>query len=210
MAAKLLAMMTGTLSGTLFLYQGEEIGMTNINPDTWKPSDLKDIASLNYLQTIREQYPNDAVMWEKAWRSICFVGRDNARTPVQWSGEEFAGFTKGKGTWMRVNENFKEGINVAAEEKDDGSVLNFWREMLKVRREHEDVFVLGGYKVLDEANEQTWTFEKSGEGRKAWVVLNFSGKEAEVEVPKGAGTLLLSNAKEPGKKLQAWEGRIYK
>ncbi|KPI39658.1 Alpha-glucosidase [Cyphellophora attinorum] len=213
--AKLLAMMTGTLSGTLFLYQGEEIGMTNINPDTWSPGDLKDIASLNYLQAMRERYPNDPVMWDKAWRGVCAVGRDNARTPVQWANRKNGGFSDGSRTWMRVNENYREGVNVEEQEGKQGSVLEFWRRMLKLRRREEGLFVLGGYRCVDEENERTWTFEKTADGGKgrAWVVLNFSDDEVEFERPKWARELALTNyggerdTKED--KLAPWEGRIY-
>lgn len=83
-------MMTATLSGTLFLYQGEEIGMTNI-PETWSIEDIKDIGSINYWNKMKEQYPNDKKMMDKVWKGIVDYSRDNARTPVQWSGEKHGG-----------------------------------------------------------------------------------------------------------------------
>lgn len=209
MAAKLIAIMTSTLSGTLFLYQGEEVGMTNI-PDTWTPDDLKDIASINYWKTLKDALGHDKKALAEAWKGFTSIIRDNARTPVQWSSEKNAGFTTGK-PWMRVNENYKEGINVADQSKDEDSVLAFWQQLLKMRKEHADLFVFGGYKVLDFENEQTWTFEKYGEeGRKAWVVLSFSEEEAEVKPPKWAETLLLTNLKgKVGEKLRPFEGRVY-
>lgn len=208
MAAKVLAMMTATLSGTLYLYQGEEIGMTNI-PESWSPDDLRDILSINYWKRMKTEHPNDHKLLEKAWKGICLVSRDNARTPVQWTGEEHAGFTTGK-PWMRVNENYQDGINVEYQQKKSDSVLSFWKQLLKLRKKHSDMFVHGSYKVHDLDNEQTWTFEKrAGHGQVAWVVLNMSNEEADWSVPSSVGKLVLCNNPKPGKRLQPFEGRIY-
>ncbi|ETN38739.1 uncharacterized protein HMPREF1541_06777 [Cyphellophora europaea CBS 101466] len=205
MAAKLLAMMTSTLSGTLFLYQGEEIGMTNI-PETWSIDDCKDLSSINYWNKMEKEYPNDKEMMQKVWKGIVECSRDNARTPVQWSGEENAGFTTGK-PWMRVNENYQTGLNVADQQKSQDSVWSFWKELLRLRKQHKEIFMEGSYHVHDLENKQTWTFEKRGkEGRKAWIVLNFSENESPVET---RGKLALSNASNPGDRLQPFEGRIY-
>jgi glycosidase len=208
MAAKLLAMMTGTLSGTLYLYQGEEIGMTNI-PDTWSEKDLKDIASLNVWDQYKKTHAHDKAALAKFWKALVALSRDNARTPVQWSGEANAGFTTGT-PWMRVNENYKLGINVADELESGDSVLSFWKRVLQVRKQYPDLFVHGAYQVHDFDNKQTWTFEKrSKHGGSAWVVLNFSEDEADVDVPKHHAKLVLSNNAEPGKRLKPFEGRVY-
>lgn len=215
--------MTATLSGTLFLYQGEEIGMTNI-PETWGVQDLKDLASINYWNKMKEQYANDKKMMAKVWKGIVDYSRDNARTPVQWSGEKHGGckypplkavaalttlVTTGK-PWMRVNDNYTS-INVADQQQDKDSVLAFWQKLLQLRRSNKDLFVRGAYEVHDFENEQTWTFEKQGGGRTAYVVLNFSEEDAKIDLPSNHGKLALSNMGAGGlaDKLKPFEGRIY-
>ena len=212
-AAKVLAMLLGTLSGTLFVYQGQEIGMTNI-PESWGPEDLRDIAAINYWNDMKARYPGDREILRRAWLGIVAVGRDNARTPVQWSGEPHAGFTTGK-PWMRVNDNYKE-INVAAQIDNKNSILTFWKRMLKLRREHADMFVHGQYLVHDHDNLNTYTYEKDSAGSSssaALVMLNFSTEECVAEVPAAFQDrkldLLVSNVAEPSEKLSPWEGRVY-
>jgi oligo-1,6-glucosidase len=89
-AAKLLAMMNATLSGTLFVYQGEEIGMSNI-PESWGIEDCKDINTMGYWRKMEERFGKDKEMMRKVWLGIVDCSRDNARTPVQWSGEKHGG-----------------------------------------------------------------------------------------------------------------------
>ena len=210
-AAKVLCMMTCTLSGTLFVYQGEEIGMTNI-PESWSIDDLKDVWAINYYRDMERKHPNDKELLRRAWKGIVATGRDNARTPVQWSGEEHAGFTTGK-PWMRVNENYKN-INVADQKKSRDSVLAFWKSMIQIRKQYVELFMHGSYKVHDSENEFSWTFEKrSKEDSLAIVILNFSEQDCDLKWPEGSNKscskLIISNVKEPGEKLQPWEGRLY-
>ena len=141
-------------------------------------------------------------------------GRDNARTPVQWDGSsEFAGFSK-KQPWMRVNDNYKE-INVADQLHNKHSVRSFWKKMIKLRKEHADLFMHGTYVVHDQEDLNTFTFEKtSAQGQqKALVMLNFSDEEQEFKVPKSlegkSMRCLISNEEKPGAKLGPWEGRVY-
>ena len=112
---------------------------------------------------------------------------------------------------MRVNENY-ESINVADQQQDKDSVLAFWQQLLQLRKQHKDIFVYGSYEVHDFDNEQTWTFEKRGDdGRRAWVVMNFSEEEASIELPSKHGRLALSNlgADSLADRLKPFEGRVY-
>lgn len=139
-AGKLLAMLLGTLSGTLFLYQGQEIGMTNV-PYSWDPTDLQDVGAVNYWKNHKKTYANDEKMLARGKWGLIRTARDNARTPVQWDDGPNAGFTTGK-PWMKINDNYRD-INVARQVADPNSIHAFWRRMLKLRKEHSDVFVQG-------------------------------------------------------------------
>ena len=209
-AAKMFAIMLGTLSGTLFLYQGQEIGMVNF-PKDWGPEELKDVAALNYWKEINEMYPGDEKMQKEAMEGIQKVGRDNSRTPVHWSAGQHAGFSTVK-PWIRVNDTYKE-INVEAQQKDPHSALAFWKRVLKLRKQHAAVLVQGTFEVHDYENLSTFTYVKEKNGKRILVVLNFSGVEQPVDIPESLKDaeleLLVSSVEKPGKRLGPWEGRAY-
>ena len=212
-AAKMLATLLGTLSGTLFLYQGQEIGMVNF-PESWGKEELKDVAALNYLQEMRERYPGDEGMVKKAMAGLQKGGRDNARTPVQWSAAPNAGFTTGT-PWMRVIGNYNE-INVEDQLGDPESPLTFWKTMLRVRKEHLDVLVHGDFQVEDYENQMTFTYVKEGGGKTVLVALNFTDEEQPIFVPRrfeGRDLEVMIAASNSSVKaadeLKPWEGRAY-
>ncbi|KAI1505137.1 glycoside hydrolase family 13 protein [Biscogniauxia marginata] len=218
-AAKLLALFATTLSGTLIIYQGQEIGMANIPKDTWKEDDFKDQVILRYFREIEETYPGDAAMKEKAFQAALQRGRDNTRTPMQWSSESpHGGFTTGT-PWLRVNPNY-EKINVASQLGDEHSVLAFWKAAVASRKQYPDIFIHGEYQVVDAGNEKTFSFWKKGLGGKesAFVVLNFSSEQADNPLPTDDDTsslqLLISNTDKKqydplSAPLEPWEGRVF-
>lgn len=184
-------------------------------PISWDPKEIRDVDAVNYWNRMKAAYPNDECMLQKAWRGICAVGRDNARTPVQWDSSSNAGFTKAKTPWMRVNENYHHGINVAAQAKDSESLLNFWKAVLKVRKANKDLFVYGDFELHNSENLQTFTFVKRADtGQQAMVVLNFSDRSAQMTVPRSMlgkrFEMLLCNTRDPKEQLGPWEGRVYK
>lgn len=210
-AGKILAILVATLSGTLFLYQGQEIGMVNV-PDTWGPDEFKDIDTIRYWNEMNKKYPNDKAMLEKALHTLKLWGRDSSRTPMQWNASKHAGFTAGT-PWMRVHDNYPE-INVEAAQQDEESIYHFWQRMLQIRKEYTNVFVEGGYEVFDKDDPDTFTFVKMVEGGpRALVVLNFSGKEQLNPIPEGLKenvlNLLVTNGDGKGQRLGAWEGAVY-
>lgn len=215
-AGKMFALMLATLSGTLFLYQGQEIGMVNI-PSSWDEREIRDVSAMNYWTETKTLYPNDAAMHKAALAGIQRVGRDNARTPVQWSAEAHAGFST-VAPWIRVHDNYGE-VNVAAQQGDPDSVLGFWKRVLALRKAHADVLVYGGFEVCDYENLKTFTYvktareEEGGRRRTVLVVLNFTDEVQGVDVPASlAGRemeLLIGSEKEVGEKLVPWEGRAY-
>jgi glycosidase len=198
LGAKLLALMQTTLGGTLYLYQGEEIGMKNF-PLSWDAAEYKDIETVNYWQKMLDASNgdlNDPKMAE-AKKIIQRKARDHARTPVQWTAGTNAGFCdEDVEPWMRVNEDWKEcnveaqipSSSANAEGKEDLSVWQFWQRGLANRKAHKDVFVYGSFEALYVKNEDVFAYRRVGEdGKEAFVVLlNFTGKEAHVVLDEKA------------------------
>ena len=191
--------------GTPFIYQGQEIGMTN-----WYPSDPQ---MYEDVQT-RWQYNNVATKKspEKRLQRLWYGSRDSARTPVQWSAEKNAGFTTGT-PWFYVNENYKE-INVADQEKDENSVLNFYRYAIKLRKELSSVKD-GNYKEYGKLSSSFYTYSREDDKEKLLVVCSFTEKVKKWSVPAGfdlaSAELLISNYdKLDGTTLKPYETRVYR
>ncbi|MCJ1306728.1 alpha-glucosidase mal12 [Agyrium rufum] len=217
--AKMLAVLSATLTGTLYLYQGQEIGMVNVSED-WTAKDYKDVEALNYLAHVRakEKAANggktvpdeDSPAVKEALRGIQAVGRDNARIPMLWDDSPHGGFSSGAENpaavaepWMRAHDDYVT-LNVKQQLADPDSVLHFWRKMLKLRKSEEwmDTFVYGSFEMEDvESDKERICFTKSSDGngkgeeqKMVFVALNFTGKELGYEVPervKGKKTSLL-------------------
>jgi oligo-1,6-glucosidase len=182
--------MQTTLGGTLFVYQGEEIGLRNA-PLSWPTSEYKDIETINYWKKCEAIYADQPDKLAEARKIIQMKARDHARTPMQWDGGVNAGFAReGVTPWMRVMDDF-ETINAKAqmEEEPQGkgplSVWRFWQRGLKDRKEHRDVFVYGDFEELAEGDENVFAYVRtSRETGERWVVvLNFSGKEQVFDNP---------------------------
>lgn len=205
-SGKMLAVLQATLTGTLFLYQGQEIGMTNI-PREWPIEEYLDVWTVNY-DKLQHSLHGEGYK-EKMMDQISLLARDNARTPVQWDSSENAGFTSGK-PWMRVNDNYKE-VNVASQVDRKDSLLSFWKTALKVRKQYRDVLNYGELEILDFENQQVFTYLKSYKNQKAYVVLNFSASSVAFEkLVDGEFSLILSN--EPDMDvgtLGPYEARVY-
>ncbi len=168
-SAKMLSTFLMTMRGTPYYYNGDELGMTNAGFD--KISDFRDVQTLNeykHQQSIGADMP-------KFMQQIAFESRDNARTPFQWDGTANAGFTTGT-PWIQVNKNYTS-INAAAEEKDPNSVLNYFRKIVKFRKDNL-VLVYGKYTLLDKENPDTYAYTRELDGKKLLVMLNFTSKNA--------------------------------
>lgn len=220
-AARLLALCTSCLSGTLFLYQGQEIGTYNHSQD-WTVHDLRDIDGINAYNDIKNRYGDDPLWNKKAMKGLATVGRDNARLPVQWSAEPNAGFTDPKSTpWIRVHDDYKN-VNVAEQLKRDGSPLRFWQQMLKLRKQFPELTTLGDFEIHNMYEQQNFTFMKKLKGtgengsseKELLVMCNFSGEDEPIDIPgrlKDRPSELLISTYGPNvtKHLQPWEGRVY-
>ncbi|RYO56963.1 Alpha-glucosidase [Alternaria arborescens] len=182
--AKLLCLMQTTLAGTLYVYQGEEIGMRNV-PKDWKPEEYKDIESINFFKKYRDMYPGDAEKQALAAEIMQRKARDSARTPMQWDSSAQAGFASGK-PWMRVNDDYPK-VNAAAQlenpEPSPGmlSVLEFWKRGLQCRKENKDVFVYGDFEMLDMEDQRIVAFRRWSEKNAFITLLNLSGEQVTWE-----------------------------
>ncbi|WP_199189048.1 alpha-glucosidase [Corynebacterium sp. 13CS0277] len=201
------AMMLGGLihlqCGTPYIYQGEEIGMTNVRFDSI--DDYRDVESLNLY---RER--TDLTHTERL-ELIYTKGRDNARTPMQWDATPGAGFTTGE-PWIGINDNHTT-INVAAQEGTEGSVLEFYRALLALRQDYPEIFIDGTFTPLDIDDDTVMAYTRtSSTGRRALVVANFSATTPTRTLPQGE--VVLSNLRTPSTPqgdsitLAPWELRV--
>ena len=209
-SAKMLAICLHMMQGTPYIYQGEEIGMKNI--------EFQSIEECNDIEAINayKEYTSDGrISPEDMMRYINKKGRDNARTPMQWNDTENAGFTTGT-PWFTVNPNYKE-VNVAEQEKDPDSIFNFYKHLIQMRKEYP-IIVYGSYKLLYPDHKTAFVYERMLEDEKLLVACNFSAEELELEVPaefvQKEAELLISNYHEAkiSEKLvlRPYEARVYR
>lgn len=186
-SAKMLATCLHMMQGTPYIYQGEELGMTNYPFKT--PADFHDIESIN---AYREWCESGSLSHEIFWPCLTFISRDNARTPVQWDDSQSAGFTTGT-PWMPVNPNYKE-INAKAELQDPQSVFYYYKKLIQLRKEYP-VIVYGKYQLLLPDDPDLFVYTRELEKEKLLVVCNFSGKEQSIQLPEEFvnGKCLISN-----------------
>ncbi len=166
-SAKMIATFLHMLQGTPYVYQGDEIGMTNTH--FIDMTDVRDVESFNAYQLYVEQLK--VISHEDMMRYINRRGRDNARTPMQWSGRKGAGFTKGE-PWIGINTNYTQ-INAETQVHDPDSIFNYYRQLIALRKEY-DCITSGEYQLLDGANPQVYTYQRKTEGETLLVLCNFS------------------------------------
>jgi oligo-1,6-glucosidase len=210
-SAKMLATFLHMLQGTPFIYQGEEIGMTNVRFESI--DDYKDIETLNmYREKVMEQGEDT----KKVMESIYAKGRDNARTPFQWDDSENAGFTAGT-PWIKVNPNYKE-INAKQAIEDPNSIYHYYRKLIQLRKQ-QPIIVYGTYDLILPEHEQIYAYTRTYHNEKLLVILNFSDQQPVFEWPKDLSfsykELLISNYQVDGDeeidfiKLKPYEARVY-
>lgn len=228
-SGKTIALWQATLTGTLFLYQGQEIGMTNV-PKSWGIEEYKDIESTNFYAEAVESGDDERI--QATIDGLQILARDHARIPFQWDDSPNAGFAEASAKpWMRVHDEYKS-INVAKQRGDPSSILTFYKQVLLMRKTHRDLFVFGTFKLIDPEDESVFAYVKQSLGpaigtdgprRMAVVVLNMSRDESpcpDVCAVMGCGAgdvrLLASTtgstqpwAKSGRTVLEGWEGRVY-
>ncbi|MDF2614020.1 MAG: oligo,6-glucosidase [Clostridia bacterium] len=174
-SAKMLATYLHTLEGTPYIYQGEEIGMTNVQFESL--DQYKDLEILNKWEEIKH---TGTLTEEELLKGVHINGRDNARTPMQWDESPNAGFTTGE-PWIGVNPNYKM-INVDESIKDTDSVFHYYKKLLQLRKEHL-IMPYGKYQLVLEDHEQIYAYTKTLEDEKWIVILNFGDTEVLFEMP---------------------------
>jgi oligo-1,6-glucosidase len=189
LSSKMLTTFIMTMHGTPFYYNGDELGMTNIRFNSI--NDYKDVQTRNEYQYVKNNGGDtNAYIQRKAFES-----RDNARTPFQWNNTTNAGFTTGT-PWIKVNPNYTT-INEVAEEKDPNSVLNYFRKVVQLRKNHL-VLVYGKYTLLDKDNPEVYAYTREGEGEKLLILLNFSTTSSTTDIGMNIpnAKLILNNYKD--------------
>lgn len=202
-SAKMLAILLHGMQGTPYIYQGEELGMTNVQYDI---EDYKDCEIINmYHERLEKGYSKDEIM-----KSIYAKGRDNARTPMQWDDTENAGFTTGT-PWIKVNDNYDK-INARSQVDDPDSIFSCYRKLVQLRKDYP-VFVDGKFTLLLEDDENIFAYSRKNEEKTMIVVCNFFDKEIPMPLAKECGDMevLISNYKDTSDMsvLRPYEARMY-
>ena len=201
-SAKMLATLLHGMKGTPYIYQGEELGMTNVRFDDI--NDYNDIESLNmYKDRLSKGYSHNEIM-----ESIYAKGRDNARTPIQWDDSENAGFTTGT-PWLAVNKNYDK-INAKQCLQDENSIFNHYKKLIDIRK-NNDTIIYGDYKLLCEDDENIFAYVRELNGDKILVVCNFYDKDVEFkfEGDFNYSKVLLSNYNDSSKMIEKLKLRPY-
>lgn len=173
LSAKCIATCLHMMQGTPYVYQGEELGMTNTVFNSVE--DFRDLESVNaYRELVESGLYTDEDMFPK----IAHKSRDNARTPMQWDASENAGFTKGT-PWIAVNPNYKK-INVADQLKREDSVFHYYQKLIRLRKENE-IIVYGNYELLLPEDENIFAYTRTLDNQKLLVVCNFSKSEQKFD-----------------------------
>ena len=205
-SAKMLATTIHMMQGTPYIYQGEEIGMTN--PKFERIEDYRDVESINIFNIKKEQGMSEAEILE----ILKSKSRDNSRTPVQWNSSQHAGFTKTT-PWINVASNYKE-INVEKVLSNKDSVFYHYQQLIKLRKQY-DLITYGDYQLILEEHPDIFAYVRNGENEKLLVINNFYGKETTFELPTEVdvegyrGKTLLSNYQSDTNEFQHFKLRPY-
>lgn len=209
-SAKAFALMYFMQKGTPFIYQGQEIGMTNVRFDSIEK--YNDVKSIN----IYEEKINEGASVHEALKAVSSISRDNARTPMQWDASDYAGFSENT-PWIDVNENYKT-INVEKQLANKDSVLNFYKDLIKIRKENLSL-VYGKYDMILDEDENIYAYTRTLNNDKYVVIVNLSDEKALYkydDLNLNYENLMLANYKirEHGMLnelvLKPYEARLYK
>ena len=188
-SGKAIATYNYLLKGTPFIYQGQEIGMTNIRME--KLEDYKDVEVFGkYSDLVKTGLMSHDEFMEGAYKEA----RDNNRVPVQWDDSKNGGFTSKKEGWIKVNSNYKK-INVLNEKEDLESIFTYYKKLLKIRKksEYSNTFVYGKFNAYLEENEDVFVYSRDDENYSLGVISNMVDKKVEIELPFNFNKVILQN-----------------
>ncbi|CAI4924717.1 BEM_collapsed_G0024070.mRNA.1.CDS.1 [Saccharomyces cerevisiae] len=214
-SGKLLTLLECSLTGTLYVYQGQEIGQINFKE--WPIEKYEDVDVKNNYEIIKKSFGKNSKEMKDFLKGIALLSRDHSRTPMPWTKDKpNAGFTgPDVKPWFFLNESFEQGINVEQEARDDDSVLNFWKRALQARKKYKELMIYGyDFQFIDLDSDQIFSFTKEYEDKTLFAALNFSGEEIEFSLPREGASLsfILGNYDDTdvsSRVLKPWEGRIY-
>ena len=202
-SAKLLAGHLALQCGTVFVYQGQELGMADV-PRDWGLEKYKDVEQRNHWKTVLRDHPNDQAKQKMYKDQYRLIGRDNARTPMQWNAEKYAGFMPENVSgepWMDVHPDFRKW-NADALLDDKDSAFYYWKQLLKLRKQEKDLFVYGDFEMLDTDNEfeDVIAYGRTEEvsdatKKKALIIANFGKAEVCWLVPAKYTDMLFAAGK---------------
>lgn len=210
-SAKMLATSIHMLRGTPYIYQGEELGMTNSYYDSIQS--YRDVESINYYNILKEQWTKE----EEIIKILQSKSRDNSRSPMHWNSDENAGFTTGT-PWLEVCKNYKE-INADSSLKDKSSVFYHYQKLINLRKEY-DIISYGDFELILEEHKDIFAYLRHYKNEKLLVINNFYGRETKFELPMGfefndyKSSVLISNYSDCSKtfnkvKLRPYESIVY-
>ena len=187
----MLATFTHLMRGTPYIYQGEELGMTNAG--FTDIGQYRDVESTNYYQILLDKGLSEA----EALHILSQRSRDNGRTPMQWTAGPHAGFSTGE-PWLGLPENCRT-INVETEEKDPDSILNYYRQLVRLRKEYP-IIAQGAVRFLETGSDKVMAYQRSLGEQRLTVACSFSGSRETIDPELAraltAGTVLVSNYSE--------------
>ena len=190
-SAKMLATCLHMMQGTPYIYQGEELGMTN-----YPFGDLQDFRDIESIHAYQDWCESGIVSHEEFWPCLLKKSRDNARTPMQWDDTEHAGFTEGT-PWIAVNPNYKE-INAKAGTEDICSVFHYYKKLISLRK-HNPIIVYGKYELLLPEDENLYVYTRTLEEEKLLVVCSFTDQETAFSISEefvGAECIISNTGRE--------------
>ncbi|TVZ51145.1 glycoside hydrolase family 13 protein [Dokdonia sp. Hel_I_53] len=201
-----------TMRGTPYIYQGDEIGMTNVQFSNI--DEYRDINTFNRYEGVKNQGGDLEAFLENEK----YAARDNARTPMQWSTSENAGFSTAT-PWIKLNSNYKNGVNVAQQIKEKNSVLSYFKKMVAIRKSNK-ALVYGKYKIIKPAHEQVYAYTRQEDDQRFLILLNFSDDllrfSLPIDISYNRKIKLISNDKILDDKtfkefaLRPWQAIVYK
>jgi len=204
LSAKMLGTTLHMMQGTPYVYEGEELGMTNTH--FTKLSQYEDIESINaYHQLVEKE---KVVKSEKMLAYLAARSRDNARTPMQWDAQENAGFTDAAEPWYQLNDNYTE-INAQSELQDKNSVFYYYQKLIQLRHE-SNLIKYGDYALLDPEDEEVFAYKRHYEGKTLLVISNFTAQNVQRDYKQESGRLVIGNySNDQGNELRPYETKVY-